>query len=299
VEPLIAQAVLDALSQQELELAVGALEKMNERAAELETQWHKRIEAAQYEADRAARRYYQVEPENRLVARTLEREWNEALLEVECLEKKHESVKSRPPFELTPEQRRKILALANDIPQLWSSPTTKNSQRKQITRLLIDDVTLHNVDVPWSIEVAIRWRSGAVTRCVAQRPRSNPCSTHPDVARRIHDLYSDHDDQQIAEILNQEGHTTGTGQPLTVDRVAYLRQQRGLSRKQRTSEAIRQRIDELAGRHSDAEIAILLNREGKRSASGQLFSDSIIRHVRHHHRLAKQRITSLKRPGDS
>ena len=73
------EVVLEAVSREELELAVGALEKFTERARELDRQWKNRIEAARYEAEKAARRFKRVEPENRLVARTLEREWNARL----------------------------------------------------------------------------------------------------------------------------------------------------------------------------------------------------------------------------
>lgn len=288
VEPLIERVVLDALSKEELELAVGALETMNERAAELDRQWQRRIEAARYEADRSARRYHQVEPENRLVARTLEHEWNEALADVECLEKKHEALKRRPPFELTPEQRGKILALANDIPRLWKAVTTKNSQRKRIVRLLIEDVTLRNVDVPWSIDVAARWRTGRVTHHIAERPQRHPWMTRTEVIRRIQELHADHQDEQIAEILNAEGQVTGSGQELTARRIAFLRQTHGLSHARRTSEALIERIRELKGQHTDAEIATLLNQEEWTAASGQPFNESIVRHLRHRHRLAKR-----------
>jgi hypothetical protein len=164
VEPLVEREVLAALSREELELAVGALERLAARAGELDGTWQRRLEAARYEVERAARRYRQVEPEHRLVARTLEREWDAQLEELDRLEREYERVRQQAPFVLDVAQRAKILALAEDLPALWQAPTTRRSQRKQILRLLIEDVTLTRRDEPRCIEVAIRglefrWRA--------------------------------------------------------------------------------------------------------------------------------------------
>lgn len=289
VDPLIERVVLESVTREELELAVGALEKLVERSRELNGQWHKRIEAARYEASRAARRYHQVEPENRLVARTLEREWNEHLEEVECLETRYEEMRRRPPLEITDDQRRKILELANDLPRLFREPTTQNSQRKQIVRLLIEDVTLRNVDVPCGIDVAIRWRTGTVTHHTAQRPERHPWTTRPEAVERMEQLLSEKDDGEIAEILNAEGHRTGYGQEFTAGRVASLRLRRGLSRLRRTSSEVIERIERLTDDHTDLEIATFLNQEGLRTASGRPFTDSIVRHIRHRQRQVERR----------
>ncbi len=284
VEPLIEREILEALSREELELAVGTLEKVAQRARELDRQWQKRIESAQYEVDRAARRYHQVEPENRLVARTLEREWNQALEAVESLERKYQALQKTPPFEITDEQRRKIMELSADLPELWKAPTTHDSQRKQIVRLLVEDVTLHNVDLPYGIDVAIRWRTGKVTRHVAERPQRHAWATRPEAVGRIEELLADKDDQEIAQMLNDEGHRTGYDNPFTANRVASVRLRRGLSRLRRTSVEVAKRICNLTGSHSDTEIVELLNQEGLVTAFGKPFSENIVRHIRHSHR---------------
>lgn len=227
------EVVLETLSKEELELAVGAMEKLAERSMALERQWQKRLEAARYEADRASRRYHQVEPENRLVARTLEREWNECLLEVERLEREHEEARRTPPIALSPEQRAQVRALSRDLPQLFRAPTTKASQKKEIVRLLIEDVTLSNRDEPWEIEVAIRWKTGIVSRHAAKRPLPHPQTTSEDAVRRIEALYRENSDAGIAAILNAEGHTSGMGRPFTVGSVAYVRQSRGWRKNRR------------------------------------------------------------------
>ena len=222
--------VLETVSREELDLAVGALEKLAERAQEMDRQWQKRIEGARYEAEKAARRYHQVEPENRLVVRTLESEWNERLDEVEQLEKEYERVRQNLPLDLTEEQRHNVLALAEDLPRLWNSPTTRNSQRKRLLRLLIEDITLRNVDDPWSTEVAIRWKTGVVSRHRAERVQPHPHTTSPEVVARIQELYTELSDHEIAEVLNAEGHRSGCGREFTTQSVSHVRQRRGMSK---------------------------------------------------------------------
>jgi len=230
VEPLVEQVLLGALSRQELELAVGALEKYEERARDLDRQWRTCLEAARYEAEKAARRYHRVEPENRLVARTLEAEWNARLLDLERLEKEHAEVRSKPPFELSAAQRERMLALAHDIPRLWHAPTTRPSQRKEVLRLLVDDVTLVNADDPWSVTVTVRWKTGASTRHAARRVLPHPQTTTPEVLARIEALYTTHTDREIAARLNAEGLRGGYGKPFTEGMVAHLRGRRALKK---------------------------------------------------------------------
>lgn len=237
VEPLVESVLLESVSREELDLAVGALEKLAERAQDLVRQWQKRIEGARYEAEKAARRYHQVEPENRLVARTLEAEWNDRLEEIEQLEREYERARQNLPLHLTDEQRQKVLALAEDLPQLWNCPTTRNSQRKRLLRLLIEDITLRNVDDPWSTEVSIRWKTGVISRHRAERVQPRPHTTSAQVVGRIEELSTELSDHEIAEVLNAEGHRSGYGREFTSQSVSHVRRRRGISKgtRQRTS----------------------------------------------------------------
>ena len=228
VEPLVEGVVLETVSREELDLAVAALEQLSERVSEIDVQWRKRIEGARYEADRASRRYHQVEPENRLVARTLEAEWNERLQVVERLEKEYERVQQRLPFELSEEQRDKVLALAEDLPRLWRASTTRNSQRKKLLRLLVEDITLRNVDDPWSTEVTIRWKTGVVSRHRAERVKRHPQTTSVEAVARIRELYRTMTDREVAEVLNAEGYRSGYGREFTVGSVVHIRNVRGM-----------------------------------------------------------------------
>jgi DNA invertase Pin-like site-specific DNA recombinase len=234
VDRVVTQVLLQALSRQQLQLALKAAEKIRQRAQELEKQWGNRIEAARYEADKAARRYYQVEPENRLVARTLEDQWNKRLEEIERLEKEYEQARQKAPLTITPEQRERMMRLAEDLPALWTAPTTQDKHRKELLRILLEDVTLRNQDEPWSIEVAIRWKSGIVTRHQAQRLRRYSHTTPAEIIERIEELYEDYTDKDIARILNEEGYRSGYGNAFTMLSVSHLRSKHGMMPKKAT-----------------------------------------------------------------
>lgn len=226
VEPLIEKELLNALTESQLQLAVGTMKKLQQRAEEIQRQWEKRLEAAKYGVEKAARRYHQVEPENRLVARTLEKEWNDSLEELDQLEREYHRVSQEPPCALTAEQERKVLALAQDIPRLWRAATTTNNQKKQLLRLLIEDVAIRSVDNPWCLEILIHWKTGVVSRHTAARVVRSPQQTPPQAVSRIAELYRDYTDEEIARILNAEGLRTGYGRPFTAMSVVHIRTRR-------------------------------------------------------------------------
>ena len=115
---------------------------MEQEYATLRRQCELRLKRAQYEAERAHRQYNAVEPENRLVARTLERAWEEKLRAVEQVEQEYQAWLQQHRLELTSRNREDILALGEDLPALWHAPTTTPADRKQIVRLLIKEVIL-------------------------------------------------------------------------------------------------------------------------------------------------------------
>ena len=232
VDPLVEEILLGSLTREQCDLARVAMEKLKERQLEIERQWEKRLEAARYEAARAARRYYQVEPENRLVARTLEKEWNDKLKDVDRLESEYEKNRGSVPFTISREQWEQIEALAEDIPRLWKSKTTSNNQRKKLLRLLMEDVTLCNQEEPWCISVKIQWKTGLVSQHQAERVKRRPHTTTPDVIDRIEELYLNHTDQQVADLLNKEGYRSGYGRSFTPHCVSHVRHRRGLKKCQ-------------------------------------------------------------------
>ena len=208
-------ALLKAMQPAELAVSLASLEQIEERARQIDQQWQLRIERAQYESDLARRRFYHVDPENRLVARSLEREWNEKLEEVQRLEREYADLPRATARLSSPEERQRILALAQDLPAIWHAPTTTNAERKQLLRFLVKDVTLARKEQ--AVHIAIRWQTNAVTALEIPHPKKGYAAqrTTAAVVERVRELALTHSDRQIAEILNEEELTTGVGEPFT------------------------------------------------------------------------------------
>src|SRR5438445_9547252 len=124
IDQAVVQCFLEAIQPANLEVALSALAQVEARARQADQQWYRQIERVQYEADLARRRYKAVDPDNRLVARSLEREWNEKLAEVEQLQREYAIVPKPTALVLTPGERQRILMLAQNVPAVWHAPTT-------------------------------------------------------------------------------------------------------------------------------------------------------------------------------
>ena len=166
----------------QLEISLAALDQIEARVRQGERQWRLRLERVQYEADLSRRRFVAVEPENRLVARSLERDWNEKLADVERFQREYLARPINPLLPMSAEQRSRLLALAQDIPLVWRASTTKQAERKQLLRYLIKDVTLSRRET--TIQISIRWQTEAFTQVVraawtasALRPRARDGSS--------------------------------------------------------------------------------------------------------------------------
>jgi DNA invertase Pin-like site-specific DNA recombinase len=223
IDQAVVQCFLEAIQPAHLEVALSALDSLEARARQVEQQWHRQIERAQYEADLAGRRYKAVDPDNRLVARSLEREWNEKLAEVEKLQREYALGPKQAALSLTAAQREQIRSLAHDLPALWHAPTTTFVQRKQLLRWLIKDVTLSkrgNV-----IDVAIRWQTEALTRLAIPRYKMSweERQTSTQVVERVRALSPTQTNAQIAALLNEEGERAGMGGSFTVSKVEWIR----------------------------------------------------------------------------
>lgn len=223
VDDVIAQAYLDAMHPAQLEISMAAFEQIEGRAQQVDRQWQLRLERSRYEADLAQRRFFAVDPEHRLVARTLERDWNEKLAQTEQLANEYASLPKWIDHLVSPEERQRILALAQDLPAIWQAPTTGHAERKQLLRFLIKDVTLTRQDK--TVQVNIRWQTEAVTsREVARRPKSCDARRTPSaVVERVRMLAQDHTDQQIADLLIQEGLIPGLGGTFSASKIYWIR----------------------------------------------------------------------------
>jgi len=208
LDQFVRERVLEALAPASLELSFEAMKNLERERAELAALWRQRLERAKYEADRAARQYRRVEPENRLVARQIERDWEEKLAELKKLEEEHHRFEQSQPRVLAQDEREAIRQLAQDIPALWDAPTTTDADRKEILRQVVDRVVTDTQDRSERVRLEIHWIGGSKTTGEAVRPvgRRDQLSFYPRLVERIKALLAEGANaREIAEHLNQEG----------------------------------------------------------------------------------------------
>ncbi len=219
VDEAVAELVLEAVRPEQISLALAAAEEVSVRHSTSHRAAELAVERARYEADRAERAFHQVEPENRLVARSLEARWEAklaALVEAEAALATALAAKAPLP------ERDTLLALAADLPGLWHAPETKARDRKRLLRTLISDVTL--IPTPDDLSVArigVRWHTGATDEITVARPGHG--KTPEEALAIIRELGATTANEIIAEKLNAEGLLTGKGKPFTAAGVARVR----------------------------------------------------------------------------
>jgi DNA invertase Pin-like site-specific DNA recombinase len=169
LEALITEEVLRALEPARLELHEQALADIERERQQLDQHWQQRLERAQIQADRAARQFHRVEPEDRLVARELERRWEEALREQRDLKEQYDRFRAEQPPALSAADRRRIEALAADVPALWHAATTTVQDRQTIVRSLVERVSVALRGQTEWVDVTIRWAGGMESRHVMRR----------------------------------------------------------------------------------------------------------------------------------
>jgi DNA invertase Pin-like site-specific DNA recombinase len=208
LEALVAELILEALEPASLEVSLQLAEDLELERGQLHRQWCQRLERAHYEVDRARRQYRTVEPENRLVARTLEREWEEALAAEIRVQTDYERFLSRQPLPLSAAERDAIRRLAEDIPTLWQATTTTSADRQAIARLMLDKVVVSVAGESEVGAVECHWSGGVQTQHQLRRTvqRRDQLSGYPALLDRIRDLHSaGHKAPAIAATLNAEG----------------------------------------------------------------------------------------------
>ena len=170
LDDFVTAQVLAALEPAALELSLAAAEQVEQERAAVAHLWEQRRERAAYETDRAARQYQVVEPENRLVARTLERAWEEKLQAQQRLEEEYHRLLQQQPRVLTAEEREAMRQLAADIPALWNAATTTNTDRKEIIRQVVERVEVEAQGKTEQVHVRITWAGGGQTQSTLVRP---------------------------------------------------------------------------------------------------------------------------------
>jgi len=205
----ISQQVLAALQPAPLELSLGAAEHLEQERAELDRLWQQRLERARYEAQRVERQYRLAEPENRLVVRHLEREWNDQLTALEQLDDEYARFQRTQPRHLTADERAAIRRLAADIPALWQAPTTTVAERKEILRQVVQRVLVDAQGQSERVQVTVEWVGGARSEADLIRPvgKLAQLSYYPQLLERVRSLAAaGRSDREIADRLNAEGY---------------------------------------------------------------------------------------------
>jgi DNA invertase Pin-like site-specific DNA recombinase len=259
IDDLVEQHVLAHVTADNLDLSLQVLHELEADEAARDRSWLLRLERARQEAARAERQFDLVEPDNRLVARTLERRWEDKLAELAELERAYDLDKRRQQIVITPEQRRRILQLARDLPAVWRAPTTRPEDRKELLGLLIQQVALVPEDVPKRrTRVRLLWHQGATTELTVHRPNfTDSVSTAPEVIDRIRELLPDHTDAEIAVVLNEEGLRTGRGHRFTQSHVMTARHGHGVMRRDKDKRAAGRLEPREDGRYSTVGLAHL------------------------------------------
>jgi DNA invertase Pin-like site-specific DNA recombinase len=190
LDAFVTEQVLVALEPAALELSLAAAEQVEQERATLTQFWEQRRERAAYETERAARQYQAVEPENRLVARTLERAWEEHLQAQQQLEEEYHRFLQQQPRVLTDEEREAIHRLAADIPALWSAPTTTAAERKEIIRQVVERVEVDAQGTSEQVRVRMSWTGGGQTEGALVRPlaRYTQRSDYARLCARVQEL---------------------------------------------------------------------------------------------------------------
>lgn len=239
IDHAVANHFFEALGPQEVELGFAVFHQVERQAEEVKKQWSLQLKQAEYEAKLAERRYKEVDPEYRVVARTLEREWNDKLELLESCQQQYSEALHSNKLELDEEDRKRILSLIKDLPGLFWKETTTNAERKTLLRIMIREVALSPVEIPErSTRIQVYWESGEVTEIITPRPTKLTRHIMPDeVMATIRDEFkAGKKDIEIAEALNRAGHQTALRRPWRDHAVRTVRLRDGLHRtKQRQS----------------------------------------------------------------
>jgi hypothetical protein len=222
LDDAIGKLLVDAVTPLTLEVALVVQKELESRCDETERLRLQEVERARYQSDLARRRFMNVDPGNRLVADSLEAEWNQALRGLAEAKDHYEKQRQADRAGLDDEQRAAIMALAKDFPRLWNDPHTPQRERKRMARLLIADVTLLKSS---DVRAQVRFMGGAthVLTLALPKPAWMLRQTSPTVVAEINRLLNEHTEREIADLLNSRGTVSGEGKRFNRTMVARIR----------------------------------------------------------------------------
>jgi DNA invertase Pin-like site-specific DNA recombinase len=232
LDELVAAQVLQAIQPASLELSLKAAQQLERQRAELEHVWQLRLERARQEVDRAWRQYNAVEPENRLVARTLEHHWEQALLSLRDLQEEHDRFCQEQPFRLSDADRAAVESLAMNLPAVWNSSRTSLLDKRQVVRLLLEAVKVWAPRDSNLMTVHCHWTHGSVTKHEIRRRvgKWEHLADYEVLLSRLKTLQaSGRDWSAIAEALNQEGFRSPQSTAITAANLRQLWSRRNRS----------------------------------------------------------------------
>jgi DNA invertase Pin-like site-specific DNA recombinase len=225
IDGAAARNFIAALEPAKLAASIAAAERLEADREAVLKQWRLGVERASYEANRAERRYRAVDPDNRLVARGLEREWEESLSALETARAELARRESERPRLLSPQERDHLLSIGPDLAKVWYAPTTAPRDRKELLRSLIEEVIITVERDKAAAHLTIRWKGGALDEIDLALPRSRPATirTDEDTIALVRRLALHYPDSVIAGILNRQGRTTAYGHRFEAGHVGNLR----------------------------------------------------------------------------
>jgi hypothetical protein len=223
IDQAISNLLLDLMQPMTIQVAIAIQQEVEARITETDALRRKHVERAQYEAELARRRFMKVDPENRLVADTLEAEWNNKLRFLAEAQEQYQQQTQKQRVLIDSQTKEQLLSLAADFPRVWNDPCIEPRERKRILRLLVEDVTLKNEEM---IQVHVRLRGGATRSLTLAKPLpiAQIRKTKPEVVAEIDALLDRCCDREVADVLNRQGRRTWQDEPFNPKKIAHIRQ---------------------------------------------------------------------------
>jgi len=222
IDAAVGTLLVDAVTPMALDLALAVQHEIQSRLDEADRLRHRQVERAQYDADHARHRYMQVDPANRLVADSLEADWNGRLRALAEAQEEYQRQRTADRVAVDEEHRERIRALAVDVPAIWRDPNTPQRERKRMLALLVEDVTLVKQR---QVTAHVRFRGGATTTLTLPRPLT-ACElrvTSAEARQQMNALLDEYTDAQVAAVLNERGLRTGAGEAFDSGSVQWVR----------------------------------------------------------------------------
>ena len=222
LDEAVGKLLVESVTPLALEVALNVQAEIQTRLEAADRLRRQHVQRAQYEADQAKLRFMRVDPNNRLVADTLERDWNEKLRHLTQAKEEYEKQSQTAATQLTDEQKAKVVALASDFPKLWNDPKTPDRERKRMAQLLLSDVTLRRDQ---EIIAQLRFRGGALRELRLAPPKTawELKKTKPEIIAEIDRLSDQHTEGEIAGLLNERGWRSSGGNLFNLRTVQTLR----------------------------------------------------------------------------